>query len=56
MARFTFRVVACVLWWVAAVLATAAYDEHNGVIAAVAWAVVIVLVAAGAAMWRGSES
>jgi len=53
--RFACRLIACVLWWVAAVVATAAYDEQVGPIAAVAWAAVILLVSAGAAMWKGGD-
>lgn len=55
-ARFAFRIVACVCWWAAAVLATVAYDEHSGVVDALAWMLVILLISAGAAFWKGSEA
>ena len=54
-ARFAFRVLACVCWWGAACLASLAWRDQHEIGSVLAWASAALLLAVGAALWKGSE-
>ena len=54
-AKYACRLSAVALFYLALLVAVAAWREQHEVIAAVSWGMVVVLLAAGAAMWKGSE-
>lgn len=53
--RFAFQVFAVACVWIAILAATVAYDEPDFGMACLELATGIFLIAAGAAMWKGSE-
>ena len=54
-ARFAFRILACACWWGAACLASLAWRDQHELGSVLAWSMSAMLLAAGAAMWKGSE-
>ena len=54
-AKYACRLSAVALFYLALLVAVAAWREQHEVIAAVSWGMVVSLLAAGAAMWKGSE-
>lgn len=54
-ANYACRLSAVALFYLALLVAVAAWREQHEVIAAVSWGMVVVLVSAGAALWKGSD-